>query len=210
MALFLQILERFPPGRLVDLGAGHGWFARLAADAGWEATAVDARDERFTEDDRVRWVEQDVREFPLEGFDVVCCLGLWYHLTLEDQLNLARRAGGSPLMIDTHYALASDADHHKNMQSLTPMMSQQGYEGRLYGEQDFQDRNTASFGNLSSFWPTESSLRRELKESGYDIVETFDPPVTLDRRFFLATCISPTRGVELDRLISNYTPPKPT
>lgn len=209
MALFLEILDRFPPGRLVDLGAGHGWFARLAADAGWEATAVDARDERFTGDDRVRWVKQDVREFPLDGFDLVCCLGLWYHLTLDDQLNLARQAGGAPLMIDTHYALLSEADHGKNMPSLTPLLTQKAYQGRLYGEQDFQDRFTASFGNTSSFWPTEDSLRLELRNSGYDVVETFDPPITPDRRFFLATRISPARGLELDRLISTYTPPNP-
>ena len=208
MALFLQILERYPPGRLVDLGAGHGWFARLATDAGWEATAVDARDERFTVDSRVRWVKQDIREFPLDDFDMVCALGLWYHLTLDDQLSLATRSAGVPLMIDTHYAHVSDADHGKNKKTLSKLLTQQGYQGRLYDEAAMQDRYTASFGNHSSFWPTEESLRRSLRSAGgYDVVETFDPPVTQDRRYFLATRISSQRGAELDRLISGYTPP---
>ena len=206
MTHFLQILDRFPPGRLLDLGAGHGMFAQLAADAGWEATAVDARDERFPQDSRVTWLKQDIREVDTSGFDLVCALGLWYHLTLDDQLGLARKCSGVPLMIDTHIAMVDDKSHHKHTKRLTRIKSDQGYEGRLYFEGDLQDRFTASFKNENSFWPTEDSLRRELKSAGYDVVETFDPPIAPDRRYFLATKIGDDRGKRLDELINKYIP----
>lgn len=204
MALFLQILDRFPPGRLLDLGAGHGLFSRLAADVGWKVTAVDARDERFPVDARIEWVKQDIRECDVGGFDVVACLGLWYHLTLDDQLQLARRAAGTPLIVDTHIAVGRRAHPRQHRTRLSRVRQVDGFEGRFYGERDMQDRLTASFGNHSSFWPTEESLRTTLRTSGYDIIETFDPPVASDRRFFLATTISPERGASLDGHVGKY------
>ena len=60
MQLFDALIGRFPEGRLVDLGAGHGQFSLRAADAGWSVTAVDARETRFPPDDRITWVRQDV------------------------------------------------------------------------------------------------------------------------------------------------------
>jgi SAM-dependent methyltransferase len=207
MALFLQILDRFPPGRVLDLGAGHGMFARLAADAGWTVTAVDARDERFPADPRVTWVTQDIRECSLAGYDLICALGLWYHLTLDDQLDLARKADGTPLMIDTHIAVPGRRAHPNHRERISRMRTQAGFEGRLYFEGDLQDRATASFRNAASFWPTEDSLRKQLHASGYDIVETFDPRVDVDRRFFLATRIDADRGRRLDELIGSYVRP---
>ena len=57
IALFTDLLGRFPAGRLVDLGTGHGIFARVAADLGWDVTGVDARDERFPADPRISWLD---------------------------------------------------------------------------------------------------------------------------------------------------------
>ena len=206
MALFLQILDRFPPGRLLDLGTGHGMFARLAADCGWDVTAVDARDERFPADPRVTWLHQDIRDCATAGYDLVCALGLWYHLTLADQLGLAARSDGAPLMIDTHIAMEDKRAHRKHGKRVSRILTDTGYEGRHYFEGDLQDRFTASFRNEKSFWPTEASLRRELTSSGYDVVETFDPPIDADRRFFLATRIDADRGTRLDDLITPYIP----
>jgi len=204
MALFLQILDRFPPGRLIDLGTGHGKFARLAADHGWEVTAVDAREERFPDDARIHWVKQDIREVSLDGYDLVSCLGLWYHLTLADQQLVVDRAAGTTLMIDTHVALEKSASHGKHRTALSRMKRVGDYSGRYYGERDLQDRWTASFGNELSFWPTADSLRRMLTQGRYDVVETFDPLVTADRRFFLATSIGTERAAVLDASISRY------
>jgi 2-polyprenyl-3-methyl-5-hydroxy-6-metoxy-1,4-benzoquinol methylase len=78
LEIFGQLLGLFPPGRLVDLGAGHGLFSIAAARVGWEVVAVDARTERNTSAPGVEWVESDVRDFSLAGFDLVACLGLFY------------------------------------------------------------------------------------------------------------------------------------
>ena len=101
--IFSRLLDLFQPGRLVDLGAGHGEFS-VAADAGWQVTAVDARTERNLPASGVTWVEADVRDVDLEGFDVVACLGLFYHLTAEDQIDFLARCRKTPLIIDTHVA----------------------------------------------------------------------------------------------------------
>ena len=38
------------------------------------------------------------------------------------------------------------------------------------------------------------------------MVETFDPPIDSDRRFFLATRIDPDAGTRLDELMGPYMP----
>lgn len=179
LQLFDSLLRHLPPGRLVDLGAGHGKFAMRAADAGWQATAVDARDERFVEDDRVTWVTQDVREFDLAGYDLVLCLGLFYHLTVEDQVALLERAGGTPLILDTHVATKNPTH------PLSPPATAGGYRGRFYDEGRWQKRPTASWNNATSFWPTPRELYRMLGEHGYPSVFAGVPWVTRDRTFFL-------------------------
>jgi hypothetical protein len=97
--------------------------------------------------------------------------------------------------------------HERHTRAISKkMVVQNGYEGRTYFEGDMQERFTASFKNESSFWPTEASLRRELGSAGYDFVETFDPPIHVDRRFFLATQIDKDRSDRIHELIKPYSP----
>ena len=182
--LFDALLGVFPPGRLVDLGAGHGQFSIRAADAGWDVTAVDARTERFPDDDRVKWVQLDVRDADLSGYDLVLCLGLFYHLTLADQLAFLERAAGTPIILDTHLATAQPTH------ALSAPVTVQGYVGRLYSERGWKRRPTASWANDSSFWPRPKAFYRMLREHGYGAVFAGAPWVTTDRTFFL--CL-PTR-----------------
>jgi len=179
--VFDAVLSTFQPGRLVDLGAGHGGYARRAADAGWTVTAVDARDDRFPDDSRITWIKQDVREFDLTGFDLVLCLGLWYHLTVDDQMSLLIKMArnGSPVVIDTH--VATDNPTFK----LSDPVVQNGYTGRLYNEKGWKTRLTASWNNTESFWPTEDEFYRMLAEHGFPVVFAATPWVTRDRTFFL-------------------------
>lgn len=186
LRLFDGLLNQFPPGRVVDLGAGHGKFSLRAADAGWQVTAVDARDGRFIEDDRITWVKQDVREFDVAGYDLILCLGLFYHLTVDDQLALLRRAAGTPMIIDTH--LATKTPTHP----LSPPGTAQGYHGRFYSEGNWEHRDTASWENDQSFWPRPKEFYRMLAEHGYPAVYAGVPWVTTDRTFFL--CL-PSTGV---------------
>lgn len=167
-----------PTGSLVDLGTGHGQFAIAAADLGWKVTGVDARSARWPDDDRIRWVREDVREHDLTRYDVVGCLGLFYHLTLDDQLRFLARANRKPMIIDTH--VANDKIERRLSERVT---SEHGYVGRLYSE---SRKATASWGNSESFWPTLGSFYRMLTDSGFSTILTAAPWVIGDRTFFLA------------------------
>lgn len=177
--LFDGLLKMFTPGKALDLGAGHGMFSIRAADAGWQVTGVDARSERFPDDDRVTWLQRDVREVDMGGFDLIFCFGLFYHLTLEDQLDLLARASGTPLIIDTHLATA------KPTHQLSAPVTVDGYRGRFYSEKGWQRRPTASWANDQSFWPRPPAFYRMLRENGYPAVFAGSPWVTTDRTFFL-------------------------
>lgn len=178
MHWFSRMLGLFPPASLIDLGAGHGLFAIAAADAGWRVTALDARAERFPEDARVEWRVGDVRDQDLGGYDVVACLGLFYHLTVDDQLDLLARIRGRPMILDTHVA-----NGHPSPFTLSEPVTMRGYRGRLFQEQD-PARSTAAWGNTESFWPSTRALHRMLGEHGYDVL-TATPWYLPTRSFFL-------------------------
>lgn len=92
---FKSLLKPLSGERLLDLGCGHGKFAVAAANMGWRVTGVDARSERWPDDERVEWVQCDVREYPLEGFDVISVLGLLYHMDQTTQLELLKKCATS-------------------------------------------------------------------------------------------------------------------
>ena len=154
----------------------------LAADLGWQVTAIDARAERWPIDDRIAWVHKDVRKVDLSDQDVVACLGLFYHLTLTDQLALLKKCAGTPLIIDTHLACAGN-ERGKHLPDLSDEVQLDGYAGRYYDEDLSSPK--ASWGNDKSFWPTVDSFHRMLAENGYRAIMTLDPWYEPDRTFFL-------------------------
>lgn len=178
LAVFRGLLEPMKPGRLLDLGCGHGKFSVIAHELGWEVTAVDARDARMPMTPGIKWVRSDVREFEIEGYDCVSVLGLFYHLTLDDQLDLLRRCAGAKMILDTHVA-------------LEPTHEERGYQGHFHAEgpgmtrEQLDAKVTASWGNQYSFWPTEESLIRMIQDSGFSSVFKLEPPYTPDRTFYL-------------------------
>ena len=54
----------------------------------------------------IPFVQADVRDFDLSGFDVVLVIGLLYHLPLRDQIGLLHRARGKIVVIDTEVFIA--------------------------------------------------------------------------------------------------------
>lgn len=177
LATFRKILGAMPPGRLLDLGAGHGAFSLIAHELGWEVTAVDARTERMPMADGITWVQSDVRTFDVAGYDCIALLGLLYHLELADQLDLLRRCAGTPTILDTHH-------------SLRTVVTVDGWEGRMFREPGTTTEErakvpTASWGNPDSFWPTREALVRMLGEAGYTTVLALEPPILRDRTFYL-------------------------
>jgi hypothetical protein len=178
LQIFRTLTARFPAGRLLDLSAGHGRFSQTAADAGWRVTAVDARGDRFPDDHRVDWVVGDVRDVQVQGYDLIACLGLFYHLTLEDQLSLLARCAGTALVLDTH------VDNGRPTQPLSGPVELGEYRGRLFGEE--LQYSTAAWGNEQSFWPDLESFQRMLASAGYGVVLECAPWYVSDRTFWLA------------------------
>jgi SAM-dependent methyltransferase len=179
LQVFERLLRLLEPRSLLDLGAGHGKFSLLAADEGVSVTAVDARDSRFPSDPRVEWRVDDIRNVDLGGYDVIACLGLFYHLTLDDQISLLERCFPTALIIDTHL----DQGHHEHAKRLSGRVVVDGYEGRWYSE---PGAVTSSWGNPKSFWPTHEAFLRMLELAGYDLVMAVEPWLISDRTFFVA------------------------
>jgi SAM-dependent methyltransferase len=189
--IFWALVGLVRPGKMLDLGAGKGNFALAAARLGWEVTAVDARTVRWpdanTESDpttaslirSIRWVQADVREFPIEGgeYDLVCILGLLHHLEVPDQVLLLQRCSSMPTLLDTRIAKA--------------LVDIEGpYEGMLIREhgQTREERDAvpqASWGNPLSFQHTEESLLRLVLNCGYMKMMQMRPPHRSDYTFYL-------------------------
>jgi len=180
LAIFRSLLAPIAPGRYLDLGTGHGKFALIAHDLGWDVTAVDARKERMPMTPGIRWELSDVRDYEIGEFDCVAILGLLYHLELNDQIDVLRRASRSQLVIvDTHYALSAKVEVS-------------GIQGQWFEEKLTEP--TASWRNERSFWPTKPHLLDIMYGSGYSFVWELAPPYHENRNFFVLN-----GGREIDR-----------
>lgn len=202
--IFKSILGCLPPGRLLDLGAGHGDFSRAAVDLHWEAVALDARETRFPEDlrDRVEFRLEPVEELgwdPTE-FDLILFLGLHYHLTFGMQDAVFAHCSGVPILLDTHFAV--EGAETEFSPALSQWEAPEGIPGQVYGEMGAvpadERRNEgllASFNNDSSFWPTRAGLREHLRRHGYSHVWEYQHPfASIQRTFFLAMPTHADRG----------------
>jgi hypothetical protein len=147
---FRDILTPIPRGSLIDLGAGHCKFSRVALDMGFDVVAFDAREERIPEDMKPLFVKGDVRDVDLKGFKVVCILGLLYHLELEAHEPLLNKCEDT-VIVDTHI---SDGG------------AQIGKYKGVYRE-ELQSMLTDALGTDHSFIHTEDSLKRLFTNCGF-------------------------------------------
>jgi hypothetical protein len=176
--VFRSLLGLFPPGRLLDLACGTGIFAIAAHDMGWDVTASDARTERMPMTPGIAWVQQDVRDVDVSGYDVVTVLGILYHLELPDQLDLLRRCSRTITILDTHH-------------SLRPTHFEGGYAGHTFRElpegreEELAATPTAAWGNQTSFWATQPDLVRMLGDCGFGTVMALVPPNLPNRTFYV-------------------------
>lgn len=169
---FKNLLSPLSGDALLDLGCGHGKFAVAAADLGWRVTGVDARSERWPDDKRIEWICSDVREYPVEDFDVISILGLLYHLDQPSQLELLKRcstSGASLTILDTRVGLTQQAEEG-------------GYRGEYYDEPGL---TTSSWNNSVSFWPTEESLIKMARDAGFSLIAPVRPPLQEYRTFYV-------------------------
>jgi hypothetical protein len=173
-----ELLGLFPPGKLIDLACGNGVFSIAAQDLGWQVTAVDARTVRMPMTPGITWIQQDVRETDVSGFDVILLMGLLYHMELADQLDLLRRCSNAVTILDTHH-------------STSPTHDEGGYAGHTFREipedhpTSLEDSPRAAWGNATSFWATQPDLVRMLHDSGFGTVLALVPPTLPNRTFYL-------------------------
>jgi 2-polyprenyl-3-methyl-5-hydroxy-6-metoxy-1,4-benzoquinol methylase len=193
--IFRTLLPSLKPGKMLDLGSGRGNFSLAAARLGWEVTAVDARTARTPDPEAeknpkraklirsVKWVQADVREFPIRSgeYDLICILGLLHHLEVDAQVKLLRRCSGTLTLLDTRIA--------------PEIIDTEGpYEGmykREHGEtrEERDQVPTASWGNEVSFRHTEESLLRLVQDCGYSKLMAMRPPHRRNYTFYL--CLPP-------------------
>ncbi len=177
-AILRELLAIFPPGRLLDLACGNGVFSIAAHDLGWQVTAVDARTVRMPMTPGIDWVQQDVRETEVVGYDLVLLMGLLYHMELADQLDLLRRCSGTVTILDTHHSNA-------------PTHLEAGYSGHTFTElppdhpTSLEDAPRAAWGNRTSFWATQPDLVRMLHDCGFGTILALVPPTLQNRTFYL-------------------------
>ncbi|MGD0192515.1 MAG: tetratricopeptide repeat protein [Rhizomicrobium sp.] len=176
--------------RLVELGAGPCIFGRLARDAGYQVTAVDARVERKPSDDElgsIRFIQADIREFDLSGYDIIVCMGLLYHFDLDDQLALLEDCArtGVPVILETQVHADELVPVTIKDKWARTIINRGRYDGIIFPE---QDNPMASVGNRESFWATEPSLLRMFDDAGFNDVTIVEPIYQSNyggRRFYL-------------------------
>jgi SAM-dependent methyltransferase len=200
--IFRALIALLKPGRMLDLGAGKGNFSLSAAQLGWQVTAVDARTVRWPDAESeadpelaeqirtIRWVQADVREFPIEEgqYDLICVLGLLHHLEVPDQVSLLKRCSHVPTLLDTRIA-------------KTIVDSEGPYEGMLIREhgKTREERDAvpqASWGNPLSFQHTEESLLLLVLDCGYIKMLLMRPPHRPDYTFYFCLPGSSSRSTE--------------
>lgn len=198
LRLFRESLRFFPTGSVIDLGAGHCAFAILADELGWIATALDARTERRPElASSIRFIHAQVETdaWNPSDYDLILCLGLYYHMTQEAQHGLLARIAGRPLVLDTHWATTDSSGWFTRSGQLTPLATVGSEEGayfleapHLSGEERKTSALTASMDNDRSWWPTLPSLQTTLREFGYQTQWIAAHPYAgAQRSFIIAT-----------------------
>ncbi len=165
--------ERQP--NVIDLGCGGMTLTSRYRDKGFTVTGVDARTERLenADSDGITFIQQDVRETDLTGFEIISHLGLFYHMTLEDQLDMFNRIPkGTVTVLETQIY-----EPHTVTPKGKPRLTQakdQGYWGAIWSEPG-NHRPTASWDSDHSFWHAPKSLYRFFRRTGFKTAMPVEP-----------------------------------
>lgn len=157
---------------MLDLGAGPCLFAKRAVRLGWEVTAVDGRIERLPDSlEGITFVESDVRDFEVSGYDTVAILGLLYHLPLADQEALLTTVSQSRVILETQVHTRGYVPPAAEPWGRR-LRRESGLRGVVFPE---SDNPMASLGNADSLWLTEKSLLKLFSRCGYTQVQVIEP-----------------------------------
>lgn len=179
--IFKKIIEGYKNlTYLLDLGAGHCFYSNYCADIGFKVKAIDARDIRKPDNlnENVTFIKADFLKHKKEYADIVLMLGIFYHLTINEQKKLLKKYNDSIVILDTHYCSNKKA-----------YIKEDGYTGIYYREANNEtqllNNPKASFTSLTSFWHTEASLYKILGDFGFKEVTKILPEHYHDRTFFI-------------------------
>lgn len=190
--------------RVLDLACLEGHyaieFAMHGAEAlGTEGRAVSVAKCDYARDalglDRLRFVEDDVRNFSVEKygrFDIIICSGLLYHLTADAGAALIRelyRACDGIMLLDTFISL-----YGKEQVTVAAGTVQGHYYHEHFAKDDKAAKLWASLDNERSFWFTEASLVNLLVGAGFtSVADVLAPtaPSLADRKTYLAVAGKP-------------------
>ena len=170
-------------GTLIDLGAGHCAFSLMARAMGWQATALDVRTARVPDlPEEIRFLHGDIDSdaWTASDYDLIVCLGVYYHLDQDMQHRLLKKCRGKPLIIDTHFANPKGLPT-RYISALSETYEKNGETGADYREARHlsdEARKTAdaraSFDNPTSWWQTKESLLDTLHDYGWPHIWAFD------------------------------------
>lgn len=159
--------------RVLDLACLEGLYGIELALQGAQVVGIEGREAnlekaRFTQAvlrlENIEFFQDDVRNLSVEKygeFDVVLCLGIFYHLDAPDVFEFAKnieRVCRKVAIFDTHVSRSSEQSYR--------------YENREYWGKNYTEDQTvwASIGNPTSVWLTRPSLYNLLMDVGFSSV----------------------------------------
>jgi len=181
-------LDLVKPKTVLDLGAGHCKFSIQAVEQKYckKVYAVDARTERVPKLPKgVLFSQGNVLESAWQniGADLIMCLGLFYHLTIDEQELLLSKlvcSGATTILLDSHYITEEVCLESTSKSGVV-------YHGKPYAEgtkEDLLTRLKASATSTVSFWHVFPSLLGMLDDH-FSEVRVILPESSPGRCFFL-------------------------
>jgi 2-polyprenyl-3-methyl-5-hydroxy-6-metoxy-1,4-benzoquinol methylase len=189
--------------RVLDLACLEGLYGLEFASHGAEVIAIEAREPniakaRFAGEalglNNISFVQDDVRNLNVAKygeFDVVLCLGIFYHLTVPDVFLFCERifeVCKRLAIVDTHIALESNASYLHNQREYF------GWTFREHAtdasEEDRLKNLWASIDNETSFWFTRPSIYNLLANVGFTTAYSCNVPAL------------PSKGADSDTLVA--------
>jgi hypothetical protein len=193
--LFEESLLDFQTGRIIDLGAGHCSFSLKANSLGWEVTALDIRQNRKPSLPKaIKYISGDLNSdvWDSTNFDVICLLGVYYHLDQVSQHKLLNRIKGKNLILDTHVSTEMGNGLFELRNQVGSLVEQNGEKGRNFfespgvsSEKRKAQELLASYENDESWWPTEKSLIATLRSFGWQEISIKSHNLKGAQRIFL-------------------------
>jgi len=184
---FLQVISdqcsgNFSQLRVLDLACLEGLYGLELAMQGARVVGIEGRESnlakaRFTAEawglDNIEFLCDDVRNLNPETygtFDVVLCLGIFYHLDAPDIFKFMadiHSVTRQMAIVDTHVSFTADRAYD--------------YQGRTYWGRDYGEDHTAwgSIGNEKSAWLTRASLFELMVDVGFTSVYECHQPLVM-------------------------------